>query len=399
MALASLFDISDVCLTQIFSWLQPSDLASVALVCQRWNGAQKKADTIWKEHCLRILDDPTLYHRSWKEQYQTLQHWRRGVFQITTLPSANPFWRTARKFSLLKYSGAFEICPRPGRGHTTFGVHDLLSGQIISEIDPQQHDLNTIQTAHLHENTWTILDEAGKIACFDLMTGACSVLFAGKPVQSPLFWEARPLIHRTEQDIVTSYDSDITLWSTRTGKPREFDSKGPIYDLGSTPNYIVYMTAKPGERDSCVIAINKNSGSTQELELEALSMACSGPYVTYLSKSNQLHVLEDQGNRLERSVHTFDATNEGNRSPVWIHIYNNWLCVGQGATLRIWDVRTGCLQSTIPYQGKPSGDFCLDSQRLLVCNVLATQDPLCCREYSYSLYDFTHKNQPPPTAF
>jgi hypothetical protein len=394
MALTPLSDTSDVCLIQIFSWLQPSDLASVALVCQRWNGVQKKTDTVWKEYCLSILDDPTLYHCSWKEQYQTLQHWRRGAAKLTVLSSVNPFWRTARKFSLLKHCGALEICPRPDRGHTTFGIHNLLSGQIILEIDPQQHGLSTIQTAHLHENMWTVLDEAGKIACFDLMTGVCHILFTGKPVQSPLFWEARPLIHRTDQDIVTSYDSDITLWSARTGLSRVFNGEGPIYALGSTPNYIVYMTATPGERDSCVVAINKNSGVTQELEvdLETRSMVCNGPYVAYLSKSYQLQVLEDREGRLEQCIHTFDVNGEDNRSPIWLHIYRNWLCVGRGTTLRIWDVRTGGLRSTIPYQGKASGDFCLDSQRLLICNVLATQDPLCQREYSYSLYDFTHKN-------
>ena len=160
------------------------------------------------------------------------------------------------------------------------------------------------------------------------------------------------------------------------------------------------MTAKPGERDSCVVAVNKNSGATQELEvdLETRSMVCNGPYVAYLSKSYRLQVLEDREGRLEQCVHSFDVNGEDNRSPIWLHIYRNWLCVGQGTTLRIWDVRTGGLRSTIPYQGKASGDFCLDSQRLLICNVFATQDPVCQREYSYSLYDFTHRNQSPPAT-
>jgi hypothetical protein len=333
--------ISNDCLAHIFSYLDLPDLGRVAPVCKRWNEVQK-SESCWKEFCDTHVGALPPYRGSHKGRVQVYANWRKKRFTCTPYHS----YGRLDRFTVLDDSTLFEIIsqysPYPEHPHQ-YIVRNILTKKEICEIDLQKVGNSFLVAENLNGTIWTVLDKQGKVYHFNILDGTYSSDIQGAPCQND-----SALLHCTDQELITMYNDQITVWNRETNTIEQTIDTSTLYigQITSTPHFII-VSAVPFEKASTklsVLSIRKKDLKLEVLEenvdwwrsLDSLGNTCA-----LLSTRGEVKTFKDESEESLVISHTFTLKPAYSGEYLHIHITKNWLGVARYRSVHLWDLETG----------------------------------------------------------
>lgn len=343
-------NISHDVLGQIFSFLSPTDLGHVAMVCRNWNEAQK-ANWLWKRHCLAILDRDPAPCGSWKEQYKILHAVKVGIAEVSHLYTPFAHWNILRPpFTVLEDSTALEV-RRDQQHRSLFHVCDFINQNTICSLDLKGH--GSLCASDIHESVWTVLTSHGEILGFNILSGECVYQMRGEPLDHHwLRMGHRPKIHCTDHEVTLWDGQKITIWNVQSKAlvlAMEVVLDEEVHVLRTTPHFVALMAHDIHSTRGTVNFIGRADQSLRSIDAICNSFCLDsfGSYIACVRSTGRVEVFVDspEGD-LQLTSGFFPSAKTGNVDR--LSIYKNWLYLGVYKNMFIYDVHTGIKIATIP---------------------------------------------------
>jgi WD40 repeat protein len=310
---------------------------------------------------------------------------RRKRFVKTPLHS---FRRCAepRSFTVLDDNTAVEvISPNLDHPHQ-YIVQNIVTKKATCTIDLQEVGCDRIMAGGLQGSILTLFDKQGKIYQFNILEGDCFSMMQGAPLSSD-----EAVFHFNSQEIVTAYDSQITIWNRKTSSLKQTIaiSTLDIIGIASTPHFIIIVSSPYTSHRPSVSSIRK-----KDLKIEVLdenidwwgSLESSGNICAFLSSEGVVKTFKDESEESLMPSHTFTLKSANAGKGGCLYIAQNWLGVSHNGFLRLWDVETGNEISTFDI-GQNFPTFFRTNGEVL-CTQASRLDNLFFGDLIYTLYDF-----------
>ena len=374
MNVGNLQDLPQAALEEIFSHLPTQDLVSAAKTCRACNAAQK-AEWLWKNRCHVDLHYGAKLCDSWKEQYaRIVRNLASGGGEVAQVLQDPRFLNSP--FTVLDDGTTLVVC-QDRIDSPSVSVRSVKSDSVVP-IDMSTY--GRVLGSCTHGSLWTVLTEAGEIATFNLLTGACERQIPCKDIDLNQ-WMSGPVVavlSRTGSEIAVWTGERVCIWNAQSGAlSQELSVQGTVRSICITPNFVVCRVQEEHAGEEIIRAINRADLSSLEVDrCSRCEMTFSDTRVAYVMDTGVVRVLVDEPEAGLVRKQSFSCRPDRFAT---LSLGKKFLCVAADRNIFIFNLCTGTILGMIP--GVRAINLAYKEQTLFVRTISNDE---CCSH----LYDF-----------